>query len=232
MPATASKGGLLNINKPIHLTSFQVVKKVRKILGEKRVGHCGTLDPLASGVLLVLFGLATSQAENFVSSEKEYRCVMQFGIRTDTGDLDGRIIESADFVFPKKEEIERAFIAFTGEIEQIPPMFSAVKVGGQRLYKYARKGIEIKRAPRKVWIASLEFLSSNSPYLEFRAVCSKGTYIRVLAEDIGKFLGIPATVYSLVRERIGSFSIDQSLSWNDLSGMDRDRLIKHSHTIL
>lgn len=207
---------MLNIFKPIGLTSFDVIKKVRKISGIKKVGHAGTLDPFASGVLLVFLDEETKKVSDFMELKKEYEGVMEFGIMTDTYDSYGKIVErrpveeySADFL---KNELS----SFVGEIEQIPPMYSAVKYFGIPLYKIARRGKEVERRPKKIAIHSLKMLYYSSPFLSIRVSCSKGTYIRSLVFDIGKKLGCGANLKSLTRTRVGDYSIEDSLFLNDL----------------
>lgn len=221
-------GGVLNINKPSGLTSFQVVKVVRKVLKTRQVGHCGTLDPMANGVLLVVFGNGTSHSKDLMSVEKCYRGEMRLGIKTDSGDITGRVVETIVPPIFERNVLERVFKKFTGERDQIPPMFSAVKWKGRKLYEYARKGIEVLRPARKVTVFSLELLQLQHPFATFRIVCSKGTYVRRLVEEIGELLGVPATLSSLTRERCGDFLLENSLSWNDLLKMNRQKLLSKS----
>jgi tRNA pseudouridine55 synthase len=224
------RGGVLNISKPSGLTSFQVVRQVRRILGEKRVGHCGTLDPMASGVLVVVFGSATVLQDQFMAGEKVYRAEMKLGIKTDTGDITGKPLMTCEPPKISTLQIQKAFDKFTGEISQVPPMYSALKRDGKPLYAYARAGVEVHRDPRPVTIHALTLIALRHPVIEFRVVCSKGTYVRTLVEDLGEFLGVPATLSGLVREKVGKFSIDQSLSWEQLAGMGRDELFARSLT--
>lgn len=223
-------GGLLNLNKPTGLTSFQVVRQVRRILGEKRVGHCGTLDPLASGVLVVLFGSACALQDQFMAGDKVYRAEMKLGVKTDTGDITGKVLMACDPPKVSSEAVRRAFQKFTGEISQVPPMYSALKRAGKPLYEYAREGVEVEREARTVTIRSLELIFLRHPLIEFRVVCSKGTYVRTLVEDIGEHLGVPATLSGLVREKVGRFAIEQSLEWEKLVRMGREELLAHSLT--
>lgn len=218
-------GGLLNINKPAGLTSFQVVKKIRTILKIKRVGHCGTLDPMAQGVLLIVFGSATAFSDELMSGEKVYWGEMRLGIKTDTGDITGKVMETMIPPQAERETVEKIFRDFVGEIDQVPPMFSAIKKNGMKLYDYARKGIEIVRPPRKVKIHSLDLLGLDPGLIRFRVACSKGTYIRSLVEDIGEVLEVPATLSALTRERSGSFAVEQSLNWNEVLRMRPDELL-------
>jgi len=227
-PPVKNEGGILNINKPAGLTSFAVVQQIRRILNERKVGHCGTLDPMATGVLVVLFGNAVSRQDEYMTREKVYRAGMRLGIKTDTGDITGNVVQSSLPPVLSDAAVRTALEKFTGEIEQLPPMYSAVKFKGRRLYQYAREGKEIARPPRKVNILSIDLLSIKHPVIDFRVVCSKGTYIRTLVEDIGSCLNVPATLESLERERSGGFSIDDSLGWETLVRMSREDLISRS----
>ncbi len=221
--------GLLNINKPQGITSFRVVKEVRRLLGVKKVGHCGTLDPMASGVLLVVFGRsATRQVPLLMQGAKTYRAEIRLGLRTDTGDATGKVLEQLPVPEISREKIESVLREFTGTIEQIPPMFSALKHRGKKLYEYARRGVAIKRAPRKIEIYSLVLIRESiaeDRTLEIRAVCSKGTYVRTLAEDIGRRLGTVATLSALVREAVGPYKIEDSFPGESLPGARREALL-------
>lgn len=222
------QGGILNVNKPSHLTSFRVVSEIRKILNEKKVGHCGTLDPIATGVLVILFGSATAYSNELMSKEKVYRVEMLLGAKTDSGDVTGQVIRTAPPPLLNRRTVEQAFQRFTGEIVQLPPMFSAIKFKGKKLYEYARQKIEVERPARKVKIFSIRLIRLLRSAIEFRLVCSKGTYVRSLVEDLGEFLGVPATVKSLIRERSGEFYIEESLDWDELVRMSRRELISRA----
>jgi len=217
--------GLLNIQKPSGLTSFEVVRKVRRILQEKKVGHCGTLDPMAAGVLIVVFGKATKQAAQISGQDKVYRAQVRLGLSTDSGDITGKIIEESPVPDIPIEKVKTVLKNFIGLTDQIPPMVSAVKHRGRRLYALAREGITVERIPRKIEIKSIEMIQFNSPVLEFRVLCSKGTYIRVLAEDLGRALGVPATLQSLVREKSGNFRIEESLPWPQVLSSSKESLL-------
>jgi tRNA pseudouridine55 synthase len=225
-----SSSGILNINKPSGCTSFQVVRHIRSLLGASKVGHCGTLDPLASGVLIVVFGDATRQAESLMGQEKVYKADMILGIRTDSGDVTGRTIEQSQVPFFSREKIEKAFLKFMGPQRQVPPIVSAIKYQGTRLYKLARAGIEAPRPPRDIEIHSLDILDIQPAQISFRVRCSKGTYVRSLAEDIGRELGVPATLKSLVRERSGDFRVEDALTWQEISSMSREELLGKSRS--
>ena len=203
------KGEILNINKPIGWTSFDVVKKVRNHIRVK-VGHAGTLDPFAAGVLLLCTGRATKQVPRLMALEKEYVAQLELGVVTDTLDPTGQVVVRRQVPQLNATQIEQICQGFTGEIEQVPPMFSAVKVNGRRLYELARKGKTIERQPRKVTIYELELLDLESPFLTVRVVCSKGTYIRSLASDLGEALGCGAYVKALTRTRIGPYRLEEA----------------------
>ena len=204
--------GILLINKPNGLTSHDVVKVVRKKLGIKRVGHAGTLDPLATGVLVVLLGRSTKLFDKFVSFDKVYRATMILGTTTTSADVEGRVISKKPYEHLDSRRIQEVFERFTGEMEQLPPMVSAVKVNGKKLYQFARKGIEVKRVPRRILIKSLKIEEINLPEIRFFVECSKGTYIRQLADDIGQALGCGACISQIERLRVGNFDIENSVS--------------------
>lgn len=224
--------GVLIIDKPAGMTSHDVVARVRKIIGERRVGHTGTLDPFATGVLVVLVGRATRLAQFLSGAEKEYEAVIRLGYATDTGDVTGRRIEpehQAKTLSPRslrKEEIEVAVASLSGEIEQVPPMYSAKKVGGRKLYEHARRGEEIERHPVRVTISKFELLTRDGEFigmnedgsadLRTRVVCAAGTYVRTLAEDLGKQLGVGAHLAELRRTRAGTFGIGHSITLDQL----------------
>ena len=202
--------GVLNVNKPSGWTSHDVVLKIRHATGESKAGHTGTLDPLATGVLLVCLGRATKIAQFLIHEEKEYVATLKLGITTDTFDADGTVLDTKEVkVTPRK--VKHVLSAFRGEIEQIPPMFSAVKQGGERLYRLARRGQTIDRASRKVFISGLDLMEATQDEVRIRVRCSKGTYIRALASDIGAKLGCGAHVAALQRTRVGRFRLEKSL---------------------
>ena len=208
--------GILNVNKPRGKTSFQIVAEIRRLSGERRVGHSGTLDPEATGVLPILLGQGTRIAEFLFEAKKIYRAEIEFGIVTDTYDAGGRIIRRGDTSSLNRERLEAALSSFQGTIEQIPPMYSAVKHNGKPLYRLARAGIEISRKPRKVEIFRLEVLDWQNPLLTIEVECSKGTYIRSLAYDLGQALGCGAYLKDLTRLQSGPFHINQSVSLSQL----------------
>lgn len=203
-------GEILNVNKPEEWTSFDVVKKIRTAIGVKKVGHAGTLDPFASGVLLVCTGGATKRVEELMNFEKEYVSEIVLGKTTDTYDRTGVVLSETDSTAVEFAQIHEATKNFEGEIYQTPPMYSAIKVNGQRLYELARRGKVVERAPRKINISQLEVLQFENPRVRLRIVCSKGTYIRSLAQDMGERLGCGAYLHSLVRTRIGPHRIEDA----------------------
>lgn len=209
--------GILNINKPLHVTSHDVVAKVRKILKQKRVGHTGTLDPEASGVLPICVGQGTRVAEYLSESGKAYRATVTFGTVTDTYDAEGTVLRTADVTDLTLAQIEEALAHFRGPQMQLPPRFSAIKIQGQPAYKLARAGEEIKLEPRSVEIRSLEIVSWEKPHMVLDVACSKGTYIRSLAYDIGEYLGYGAYLTGLVRTQSGPFLLADSITLEQLA---------------
>jgi len=214
--------GVLNLNKPRGLTSHDIVDGVRRILDIRRVGHAGSLDPLATGVLLVCVGQATRIAEFLVGAEKEYRGVMTLGVVTDTEDSSGAVLSDVDASHVTEDRLREALPRFVGEIQQIPPMVSAVHHEGTRLYKLARMGEVVDRKPRRVEVSRLDLLRFEPgvhPRAEALVVCSKGVYIRTLFSDVGAALGVGAHMSELTRTRVGGFTLEGSLDLEDLSGL-------------
>ena len=224
--------GILVIDKPAGVTSHDVVDEIRRILHERRIGHTGTLDPFATGVLAILVGRATRLAQFLSGLEKEYEAVIRLGYATDTGDITGQPIKpESEPVEPQargwtRDQLEAAFAKLRGELEQVPPMYSAKKQGGRKLYELARRGEEVERQPVRVNILAFEPLKQAGELLkdnldgtfdlEVRVECSSGTYIRTLAEDFGKLLGIGAHVAELRRTRVGDFDIQQASTIGEL----------------
>jgi len=208
--------GVLVVDKGAGVTSFGVVAVIRRVLGVSRVGHGGTLDPEATGVLPILIGEATKLAPYLVEHDKEYRVSVQLGVTTDTHDLAGRICETKAVPPFTRVEIEDAARGFVGEIDQVPPMYSALHHEGQRLYDLARRGLEVARAPRSVVVHVLEVEAIELPYLTLRIVCGKGTYVRVLAADLGERLGVGGVVARLVRTRVGPLTLRDAVSWSEV----------------
>lgn len=205
------KEGIILIDKPKGITSHDVVDIVRKRLKIKKVGHSGTLDPLAEGLLIILIGKCTKLFSKFSSFDKEYTGILKLGEVTDSGDSQGEIIQRRNWQEIDCEKIKEVFSLFRGEIEQIPPMFSALRIKGKRLYNLARRGIVVERPPRKVKIFSLKVLKINLPFVEFRVHCSKGTYIRKLAEDIGEKLNCGAHMVKILRLSVGPFKLENAV---------------------
>jgi tRNA pseudouridine55 synthase len=210
------KEGVLLINKPKGITSHDVVDIVRRRLRIRRVGHAGTLDPLAEGLLIILVGRYTKLFSRFVNFDKEYSGVMKLGEVTTTGDSQGDIVKRNSFSDIGEDKIREVFLSFTGEIQQVPPMVSALRVGGRRLYNLARRGIVVERPPRKVTIHSLRILRIDIPYIEFSVHCSKGTYVRKLAEDIGESLSCGAHMVKILRRSIGPFALNEAITVDDI----------------
>ena len=201
--------GIILIDKPQGWTSHDVVGKLRGILHERRIGHSGTLDPLATGLLVVFIGRATRAVEFAEADRKEYIAGLRLGMNTDTQDITGRII-SKETDIPDEPEVRIAIERFRGELEQIPPMYSAVKIGGKKLYELARKGESIERKPRHITIFGLEITGRSDNDYILDVVCSKGTYIRTLCHDIGAALGCGGCMSSLRRTKSGVFSVDNA----------------------
>lgn len=214
--------GLFIVNKHLGVTSHDIVWKVRKLFGTKRVGHTGTLDPMASGVLVVLIGRAAKAAEYLVADRKRYSATLRLGLTTDTEDATGTVLTTSDRL-PSAEDVMAACKKFTGEIEQIPPMYSALKVGGQKLCDLARRGIEIERKARPVTIHSLVCTPTDLPS-DYRldVLCSSGTYIRTLCADIGASLGCGGVMATLERTETGGFSLDDAYTIADLETMSEE----------
>lgn len=202
--------GLLLVNKPKGQTSFSLIAKLRKRLTEKRIGHAGTLDPFATGVMVILISRNyTKLSDQLMAQDKEYKGRIKLGITTDSFDIDGQTITTNAYQ-PSIEELKTALKQFQGTIEQIPPMFSAKKVKGKKLYELARKGISIERTPKKVWV-ECHLDGYDYPYIDITVTCSKGTYIRSIAHDLGQILGCGAHLVSLTRTRSGSFKLEDCI---------------------
>ena len=208
--------GILNTDKPAGMTSHDVVDRVRRISGQRRVGHTGTLDPAATGVLVVCLGQATRVAEYLMASDKLYRAQIRLGVSTDTHDAEGEVTATAE-VDVSEEEVRKALASFVGSIQQIPPMYSALKREGVPLYKLARQGITVEREPRSVKIHSIELLEWNPPLLTIQVKCSPGTYIRALARDLGQRLDCGAHLQSLTRLASGHFTLEKAVSLDELA---------------
>lgn len=239
--------GIINVYKEAGFTSFDVVAKLRGICGQKKIGHTGTLDPDATGVLPVCLGNATKVCELLTDHDKEYTAELLLGVATDTQDVTGKAVGgmfadefaecdkvaemnggvklSAPEKLPDESLISEAIASFVGEIEQVPPMYSALKVNGQKLCDLARKGVEVERQARKITVFDIEVISIKMPVVKMRVHCSKGTYIRTLCDDIGKKLGCGGTMLSLVRSKVGPFVLDNAINLSDIQkAKDEGRL--------
>ena len=214
--------GILNINKPKGMTSHDVVSVVRRIIGEKRVGHTGTLDPIATGVLLICIGKATSIAGLLTRCRKTYVADMGLGKKTDTQDITGSVVALCSNCSIDEEKVTKAFLKFTGDIEQVPPMYSALKYKGERLYKLARRGVVVERKARKIHIYYLKLIAANNEVIKFEVESSPGTYIRTLCEQIGDELGCNGHLVELQRTGIGDFKLTDAVPLEDLSVLYKD----------
>jgi len=214
--------GVLLLDKPEGLSSNHALQRAKRALDARKAGHTGTLDPFATGLLVCCLGRATKLAGQLLDSDKGYVATISFGTETDSGDLTGNVVSTADegFEAVTAEALQAILPEFRGDIEQIPPMHSALKRDGKPLYKYAREGIELERPPRAVTIHKLDVLSVTATEAVIDVVCSKGTYIRTLAQDIGRRLGCGAHLRALRRTRVGPFHIDQAIALETLQKMD------------
>jgi len=208
-------GGLL-LDKPVGITSNRALQEAKKVLGAKKAGHAGTLDPLASGLLIVLFGEATKLAGYLLEDDKEYLATLKLGEKTATGDAEGEVIERKGCRV-KEADLPGVLQRFLGEVDQVPPMHSALKRGGVPLYELARKGASVEREARRIRITELERIELKEPYLKLRVRCSKGTYVRTLAEDIAEALGTCAHLTALRRTGSGRWRVENAVSLNSLS---------------
>ena len=217
--------GVLNIFKPKGMSSFDVVRVVKKVAKTGKVGHTGTLDPEATGVLPICIGRATKIIDYIMDSEKIYEVTFKLGIRTTTYDLEGEVLEKRDTSNLRDEDILGVIKDFIGEYSQVPPMYSALKQNGVRLYELARKGIEVERQGRLIKIYNIEDIKINNPYISMKVTCSKGTYIRSLCYDIAEKLGVFATMTELNRAKTSVFSQENSININDLTEENIDNYI-------
>lgn len=220
--------GILNINKPQNMTSHDVVSVMRRTLGIKKIGHTGTLDPMATGVLPICIGKSTRIMEYLDMDIKGYRCKMALGLITDTQDIWGQVLERRNTAGIDEEMVLAAFSGFHGVIDQKPPMYSALKVNGKKLYEYAREGKEVEVKTRKVYIKALEIesidLAGEEKTVTFSVQCTKGTYIRTICQDAGEFLGCGGTLMSLERTRSGIFDIDEAVDLEQLREMPLNQI--------
>jgi len=220
------KSGILLINKPAGPSSHDIVNEVRKITGIKKVGHAGTLDPFASGLLVVLVGReATKKQKQFLNKDKEYLAKIHLGIKTDSYDKTGKETSVYDGILPTKEEVKLVLRDFKGELLQMPPAFSAKKVKGKKAYQLARQGKDVKLDPCKVEVKEIEFLKYASPIIELRILCSAGTYIRSLAHDLGQKLTCGAFLEELVRTKSGNFVLRDSVELETLNSANYSKYL-------
>lgn len=211
------EGRVLLINKPYDWTSFDVVNKLRYRLKMKKIGHAGTLDPLATGLLIICTGKMTKQIERFMGMEKEYTGTFVIGQTTPSFDLETEVSEPKEISHITTEEITNASKRLIGKIDQLPPLHSAIKIGGKRAYKFARQGKEVELQPRAVEILAFDVTEFKSPEVSFRIICSKGTYIRSIARDFGEALGVGAYLSHLCRTRIGPYLLSDAISIDEVS---------------
>ncbi len=218
-----AQGEMLLVRKPAGWTSFDVVNKLRGILHVRKIGHAGTLDPMATGLLIVCTGPKTKELEQFTGLEKEYDAVLRLGERTESFDAETPVVERRSTEGITEEMIRETVAGFVGFQTQLPPMWSAVKVNGRRLYSYARKGEEVERRPREVSIRSIDVTRVALPDVAFTVVCSRGTYVRTLADDIGRKLGCGAHLTALCRTRIGPYRLGDAASLEELQTRREER---------
>lgn len=224
--------GVVVINKPQNMTSHDVVAIMRRKLKTKKIGHTGTLDPMATGILPICIGKSTKIVDFLMDRKKGYACEMVLGSATDTQDKWGTVVDCSDQPLPSNEEIITAIQSFIGEIDQIPPMYSALKVGGEKLVDLARQGIVIEREPRRRTIYRIDAIEIEGPYVRFEVICAKGTYIRTLCHDIGISLGCYAHMTALNRILSEPFSLTQAIDLEQLSLENVDRYLIDSETAL
>jgi tRNA pseudouridine55 synthase len=217
------EGRVLLINKPLRWTSFDAVRKVRNLTRTKKVGHAGTLDPLATGLLIICTGKFTKKINEYMAQEKEYTGTITLGATTPTFDLESEPQDPKPTCNMTPEQIKAATAAFTGLIQQVPPIHSAIKKEGKRVYELARQGVDVKLEPRPVTISVFEITAIEMPVVHFRVVCSTGTYIRSLANDFGASLGCGGYLSSLCRTRIGAFPLTDALSMEEFEKQVRDQ---------
>jgi tRNA pseudouridine55 synthase len=232
MPQLTPFDGVLLVDKPPRLTSHDVVDRIRRHFGFNKVGHCGTLDPAATGLLVIVIERATKLQDKLMADDKTYEGTLKLGIATDSQDADGEVTAEKPVPPLTAADIEAIFKKFTGDIQQIPPMVSAKKVAGVALYKLHRKGKTVEREPRSVHIYDFRLLNFASPDAEFRVTCTKGTYVRTLCHDIGEQLGCGAHLATLRRTRSGQLDIKDAKPLNDLLLLNRQELQPHVIPIL
>ena len=218
------RSGVLLVNKPKDWTSHDVVAFIRSRFNAAKCGHCGTLDPAATGLLVVVLGKFTKLSQKFSGQDKVYEGTILLGTETDSQDMDGNVIRQSDWSGITEPKLREAFASFVGDIEQVPPMVSAVKKDGARLYELARKGQEVEREPKQISIYSIDVTRVALPYADFTVECSKGTYVRTLCADVGARLGCGAALYRLNRLRSGEFSLDDAVDIETVRQWTQDDL--------
>ena len=217
--------GVLLIDKQPDMTSHDVVAVARRALGTKKIGHCGTLDPMATGLLILVIGRGTKMQDLLMAEEKEYEGTLRLGASTSTQDSSGEVLESKPVPDLTPEQIEAAFAKFHGDFHQMPPMVSAIKIGGVPLYKLARKGQEVEREPRLITVFHHQIKGITLPDVEFRVVCSKGFYVRTYCHDIGAALGCGGHMAGLRRTRSGKFTVEGNLTFDELKNLPREQVL-------
>ncbi len=220
-PVLKKIDGILLLNKPLHMTSNGALQRIKRLFGAKKAGHTGSLDPLATGMLPICFGEATKVSQFLLDSDKHYQVEVKLGIKTTTGDAEGEILETRPVVDVTTEKLLTVLKQFTGKIQQIPPMFSAIKHQGKPLYELARQGIEIERKSREVTIHASNLISYEQEKMTFTVHCSKGTYIRTLAEDLGEILGCGAYVTALHRTAVAPYPPDKMYQLEELEALQQ-----------
>ncbi len=218
--------GILLVDKPAEWTSHDVVNLVRHRFNVKKVGHCGTLDPSATGLLVIVLGKFTKQSETLSKSDKTYEGTILLGVETDSQDMEGEVVAEKDTSALTEENVRAEFANFAGDQEQIPPMYSAVKKDGKKLYELAREGKVIERDPRPITIHSIEVTNMHLPKADFSVDCSKGTYVRTLCHDIGNNLGCGGTLFVLRRTRSGDFSVNDAHQIEDIKEWEQETLMQ------
>lgn len=219
--------GVLLVDKPVDWTSHDVVNCIRRTFSIKKTGHCGTLDPFATGLLILLLGKSTKIQDELMGHDKVYTGTIRLGIETDSQDCTGEVIATKDVPDFSREELQTAAQSMIGDQEQIPPMHSAIKMHGQPLYKLARKGEVVERKPRAIRVYSFELTRIALPEVDFRVACSKGTYVRTLAADFGTRLGCGAHLAALRRQQIGDYSVEEAASAADMKTWSLEQLLEH-----
>jgi tRNA pseudouridine55 synthase len=223
-PQLSPFDGVLLVDKPKGLTSHDVVDRIRRHFGFKKVGHCGTLDPAATGLLVIVLERATKLQDHFMADDKTYEGTMLLGVATDSQDADGAVLAEKPVPPLTADDVEQVFTKFRGDLQQVPPMVSALKYKGQPLYKLARKGKTVEREPRAVHIYDLRLLAFDLPRVEFRVTCTKGTYVRTLCADIGDIIGCGAHLAGLRRLRSGKLDVKDARTLDQLLQLSRDGL--------